>query len=177
MNVEELKKEIDKIIDSMVEDFAKFRAGRVGPELVENIKVEVYGSLMPLKSLASINVSDAKSLLVQPWDKTTIENITKALISSDMGFSASNEGDSIRVSVPDLTEERRQEFVKIVKDRAETARVAVRNARQKAIKSIPEGISEDEQKRMKEDIEDKVKEANNRIAEIRDKKEEDLMTI
>lgn len=175
--MEDFKKELDKIIDSMVDDFSKVRAGRVSPELVENIKVEVYGSEMPLKSLASINVSDAKSLLVESWDKSIAENVTKALISSGMGFSASNEGGSIRVMVPDLTEERRQEFVRIIKDRAETARVAVRNARQKAMKDIPEGISEDEQKRMKGDIEKEVKEVNNSIAEKKDKKEQDLITI
>ena len=98
--------------------------------------------------------------------------------AANLGLSTSIEGDTIRVSVPSLTEERRKEYVKLMKDRSELARVAVRNARQKAIKDIPEeGVSEDEVQRMKDEIEDDVKKANDKIAELRDKKEEDLMTV
>lgn len=177
MDLSVFKKEIEKIIESMSEDFAKIRTGRATPELVENVKADVYGAEMPLKSIATIGVSDAKSLLVQPWDKGSVESVAKSLISANLGLSTSVEGDSIRVTLPDLNEERRKEYVKVMKDRAELARVAVRNARQKAIKDIPENISEDEIDRAKDDIEKEVKQANEKIADLKDRKEEDLMKI
>jgi ribosome recycling factor len=177
MDVKGFKKELNKVLESMVEDFGRIRTGRASPELIENVKVEVYGSEMTLKSIATVSVSDARSLVVQPWDKGTIEYILKGLISSDLGLSSSVEGDSIRVTIPELNEERRREYVKVMKDRAELARIAVRNARQKAIKDLPEGISEDEIKRLKDEIEDEVKKTNDKIAELRDNKEKELMTV
>ncbi len=177
MDLKNFKQEIEKIIESMVEDFGRIRTGRAVPELIENFKVEVYGAEMPLKSIATISVSDSRSLVVQPWDKSSIESVAKSLSSSDLGLSSSVEGDNVRVTVPSLTEERRQEYVKVMKDRSELARVAVRNVRQKAIKDIPEGISEDEIDRIKDEIEKEVKQANDKIADLKDKKETDLMTV
>ncbi len=177
----DVQKEIQKVIDSLVDDFARIRTGRASPELVENVKVNAYGSDMVLKSIATISVSDVKSLLVQPWDKSLVENVSKALLSSNLGLSTSVEGDAVRVSVPDLNEERRQEYVKVMKDRAELARVGVRNVRQKAMKEIESlkesGLSEDDAKRQKEDVEKEVQQANEQIAELMKTKEEELMTV
>lgn len=177
----DITKEIQRVLDSLVDDFSRIRTGRASPELVENVKVDAYGSDMVLKSIATISVSDVKSLLVQPWDKSLVEAVTKAIDSSNLGLSASVEGDAVRVSVPDLNEERRQEYVKVMKERAELARVGVRNVRQKAMKEIDSlqegGLSEDEAKRKKEEVEKEVKDANEKIAELREKKEEELMTV
>ncbi len=173
----DFKKEFEKIIESMVEDFARIRTGRATPELIENVKIDVYGSEMSLKSIATISVSDARSLLVQPWDKGSLDSVVKGLMSSNLGLSPSAEGNAVRVVIPYLTEERRKEYVKVAKDRSEVARMAVRNARQKAIKDIPEGISEDEIDRLKDEIEKEVKKVNEKIAELRDLKEKDLMKI
>ena len=177
----DVQKELQRVIDSLLDDFARIRTGRASPELIENVKVNAYGSDMVLKSIATISVSDVKSLLVQPWDKNLVESIEKALSSSNLGLSASVEGDAIRVSVPDLNEERRKEYVKVMKDRAELARVGVRNVRQKAMKELDSlkeaGASEDDIKRQKEDVEKEVKQTNDKIAELRDAKEEELMKV
>ncbi len=177
MGYMDFKKDIQRVIDSMVDDFARIRTGRASPELIENVKVNAYGTDMVLKSVATISVSDVKSLLVQPWDKALVEHVMKGLISSNLGLSASVEGDSIRVSIPDLNEERRREYVKVMKERAELARIGVRNVRQKAMKEIEDDLSEDEIKRQKEEIELEVKEANEKIAELRDTKESELMSV
>ncbi len=173
----DFKKDIQRVIDSMIEDFARIRTGRASSELIEHVKVNAYGTDMVLKSIASISVSDVKSLLVQPWDKNLLEFVVKGLQSSNLGLSASVEGDSVRVSVPDLNEERRKEYVKVMKERAELARIGVRNVRQKAMQEVDAGVSEDDVKRQKEEIEKEVKEANEKIAELRDAKEQELMTV
>ncbi len=177
----DVQKEIQRVIDSLKDDFARIRTGRASSELIENVKVNAYGSDMVLKSIATISVSDVKSLLVQPWDKSLVENVSKALLSSNLGLSANVEGDAVRVSVPDLNEERRREYVKVMKDRAELARVGVRNVRQKAMKEIESlkeaGLSEDDAERQKEDVEKEVKQANEQIAELMKTKEEELMTV
>ncbi len=173
----DFKTDIQRVIDSMVDDFARIRTGRAAPELIEHVKVDAYGTEMVLKSIATISVSDVKSLLVQPWDKSLLEHIVKALVSSNLGLSSSVEGEAVRVTVPDLNEERRMEYVKVMKERSELARIGVRNVRQKAMKEIDESLSEDEVKRQKEEIEKEVKDANEKIAELRDNKDKELMTV
>lgn len=177
----DFKKDIQRVIDSMVEDFARIRTGRASTELIENVKVNAYGTDMVLKSIASISVADVKSLFVQPWDKALVEPVSKALLSSNLGLSSSVEGDAIRVTVPDLNEERRKEYVKVMRDRAELARIGVRNTRQKAMQegdSLKDaGLSEDDIKRKKEEIEKEVGQANEKIAELRDIKEKELMQV
>jgi ribosome recycling factor len=181
MGYMDFKRDIQKVIDSMVEDFARIRTGRASPELIEHVKVNAYGTDMVLKSIATISVSDVKSLFVQPWDKNLVEHVVKALVSSDLGLSSVAEGDAVRVTVPDLNEERRREYVKVMKERAELARVGVRNVRQKAMQEADSmkdaGMSEDDVKRQKEEIEKEVKVANEKIAELKDLKEKELMTV
>ena len=173
----DFKKDIQRVIDSMIEDFARIRTGRASPELIEHVKVNAYGTEMVLKSIASISASDVKSLFVQPWDKNLLDFVVKGLQSSNLGLSASVEGDAVRVSIPDLNEERRKEYVKLMKERAELARIGVRNVRQKAMQELDSSLSEDDVKREKEEIEKEVKSANEKIAELRDTKEKELMTV
>ena len=134
MDTDKFKEDLDRCIEALIEDLSQIRTGRATPELVEDVLVDAYGTQAPLKNYATISASDDKSLVISPWDKTIIDKISKALSESNRGFSSVTEGDHIRVSLPDLTEERRKEYVKLMKDRVEDTRVAVRNVRQKYMK-------------------------------------------
>ena len=181
MDINQFKKELDKCVESLVEDLSQIRTGRATPELIQDVIVKAYETEAPLKNYATINVSDAKSLLIIPWDKTIIDNIVKGITSSNLGFSSVVEGEHIRVSMPDLTEERRKDYVRVMKERVEDARVAVRQIRQKYRQEIDEALkgsfSEDEADRLREEIDKIVKDKNSEIEEIKEKKETDLMTI
>ncbi|MCK9415646.1 MAG: ribosome recycling factor [Candidatus Dojkabacteria bacterium] len=181
MDTDKFQKDLDKCVDALQEDLSSIRTGRPTPELVEDILVDAYGTQGTIKSYANITVSDAKSIVISPWDKSIIGNVSKALSDSDKSFSAVVEGDHVRVILPDLTEERRKEYVKIMKDRVEDARVAVRNVRQQYMQEVDklenEGMSEDDAKRLRETLEKFVKEYNEMIESIRDEKEKSLMTI
>jgi len=181
MDIDTFKLDLEKCITSLKEDLSQIRTGRATPELVSDILVKAYGTEAPMKNYASINVADSRSLVIQPWDKSILENISKAVSSANMGFNPIMEGEYVRVLVPDLTEERRKEYVKIMKDRVEDGRVAVRQVRQKYMKELDEleeaGMSEDEADRARTEIEKMVKESNTQIEEIKDIKEKELLTI
>jgi len=181
MDVDLFKKDIDKCLDYLKDDLSQIRTGRATPELVQDVMVSAYETSSPLKNIATINVVDAKTINIQPWDKTILDNIAKALESANLGFSVIKEGDRVLIKAPDLTEERRKEYVKVMKERVEDGRVAVRQVRQKYMKEIDEaekeGFSEDEADRVRDEIEKVVKETNEKIEEIRSTKEEELLTI
>ena len=181
MDINIFKTDIQKCIDNLVEDLSQIRTGRATPELIQDINVKAYGTEAPLKNYATINISDTRSLLVTPWDKGIVDSIVSGISTSNLGFSASVEGDHIRVSIPELTEERRKEYVKVMKDRIEDARIAVRQVRQKFMKDIDDslgsGFSEDDADRLREEGEKVVKDANGKIEEIKDNKEKDLMSF
>jgi len=181
MDLDRFQGSLQKCLDHLHEDLASIHTGRAAPELVESVLVKAYEVTSPLKSVANISISDAKSLVIQPWDKSILENILKAITDSNLGFLPSIEGEIVRVKIPDLTEERRKEFVKVMKERVEEARISVRNVRQEFMKEIDSnvssGLSEDEGKRMKNEVEKRVKEMNEEIENTRDKKEKELMTI
>ena len=181
MDIEIFKTDLNKCINNLVDDLTQIRTGRATPELIEDIIINAYETQAPLKNYATVNVSDAKSLIVIPWDKGIIDNICKGIIAVNMGFNASAEGDHIRVTIPILTEERRKEYVKVMKERVEDARVAVRQVRQKYMQDIDEkqkaGMSEDEADRLRQEGEKLVKESNTKIEEIKERKEQELMTI
>lgn len=181
MDIDSFKSDLDKCLVNLKEDLSQIRTGRATPELVEDILVKAYDTEAPLKNYASITVSDTRSLLVQPWDKSIMDNIAKGISSANMGFNPVSEGQSIRVTIPELTEERRIEYVKIMKDRVEEGRIAVRQVRQKYMKELDDmqkgGISEDETDRAREEIEKYVKELNTQIEQVKEAKEKDLMTV
>ena len=166
----------------MKEELAQIRTGRATAELIEPIKVEAYGTISPLKNLGNISVSDTRSLFVQVWDKGVVESVAKGIDAANLGLSTSIEGDGVRVHVPELTEERRKDLVKVMKERVETARISVRNVRRDYIKMIDEMVKEgelpeDDGKRFKDDIEKRVKKTNEVIEDMKDTKEGDLMSI
>lgn len=181
MDLNVFKIDIEKCIAFLTDDLSHIHTGRASIELVDSVKVEAYGMENPLKNIASVSVSDSRSLLIQPWDKTLKESIVKAVNASNLGFQPSVEGDAVRIVVPELTQERREQYVKVMKEKVEQARISVRNVRQEMMKDIAsqveKGLPEDEGDRMKEEVEKMVKSTNEKIEEMRKAKEVELMTV
>lgn len=140
-----VKQEMDAAIRHLDHAFQKIRAGRASTSMVQDVMVEYYGSLTPLNQVANVSVPDAMTISIQPWDRTAVNAIEKAIINSNLGFAPSNNGDFIILNVPPLTEERRKELAKQAKSEAESTKVTVRNARQDGMKELKklDGISED----------------------------------
>ncbi len=148
----ETSKKMGKAIDAMKRELATIRAGRATPAIVDHIKVDYYGVPTPLSQIATISVPEARLLLIQPWDRQALSSMEKAILKSDLGLNPSNDGNMIRLRIPQLTEERRRELIKVVRKRVEEGRVALRNIRRSALEEIRElerkkEISQDEQKR------------------------------
>jgi len=148
---------MNKTVASLESDFSKIRAGRAHPSLLEQIHVEYYGTLVPISQVSNITTEDSRTLKVTPWEKDMVGPIEKAVMTSDLGLNPNSMGQVIRIPLPPLTEERRKELVRVVRDEAEHARVAVRNIRRDAISDYREllkekEISEDETHRAEENI-------------------------
>jgi ribosome recycling factor len=147
---------MEKAIVALKKELASLRAGRANPALLDRIQVEYYGSLTPVTQLAGVTVPDARTLIIQPWDKSSLSSIEKAIMKSDLGLTPSNDGTVIRISIPMLTEERRLDLVKMIKKSGEEAKVAIRNVRRDANdeckKMEKSEISEDESRRTQEEI-------------------------
>lgn len=145
MITEMVKQEMDAAIKHLEHTFIKIRAGRASTTMVQDIMVEYYDAMTPLNQVANVSVPDAMTISIQPWDKTAIKAIEKAIIASNLGFAPSNNGEHIILNVPPLTEERRKDLSKQAKAEAELTKVTVRNARQDGMKELKnlEGISED----------------------------------
>lgn len=184
--IEEIKKDaaarMQKSVDSLRHELVKLRTGRAHTSLLDHITVEYYGAVVPLNQVASVSVSDARTLLVQPWEKSAVSAVEKAIINSDLGLNPATAGMSIRVPLPPLTEDRRRDLVKVVRHEGEGAKVAIRNVRRDAnadFKDLMKAkeISEDEERKA---IEDMQKITDRYIAEV-DKvleaKEAELMEI
>lgn len=178
----EAKTRMQGAIQALEEDLAGIRTGRANPALIEKMQVEYYGVLTPLQQLASIGVPEPRQLLIRPFDPATIRNIERAILSSDLGLTPNNDGKTIRLNLPPLTEERRRELVRIVKNRVEEARVAVRNVRRDSIKDLREFenekmISEDDLKRGEEELQKITDDYISNINEIGERKEVEIMEV
>lgn len=148
-----------KTVEALKKDLATVRTGRATPALVDSIKVEYYGTPTPLKQIATISAPEARLLVIQPWDNSTIGEINKAIQKSELGLNPSSDGNLIRLSIPQLSEERRKELVKVVHKKTEDGRVALRNVRRDALEMLRElerekEISQDEQKRAQERLQE-----------------------
>ncbi len=164
------------------EEAAKIRTGRANPGLVENLLVDYYGTKTPLKQIANINIPEARQILIQPWDKGSLVMIEAAIRESDLGVQPGNDGQNIRLTLPQLTEDRRKEFVKILNQRAEEGKISVRTIREELWKEIQElekegMISEDDKFRGKDELQKIVDEYNAKIESVREKKEEEILTV
>ena len=174
------EKRMRSAIQSLEEDLAGVRTGRASPQLIEKLPVEYYGQPVPLVQLASISVPESRQLLIRPFDASSDKNISKAIMTSDLGLTPVSDGKNIRLNLPQLTEERRRELLKFVNRRLEEARIAVRNVRRDAIKDLREFeeeklISEDDLKRAEEDIQKLVDHISEEIDEIGKNKEQEIM--
>jgi len=159
--LEDLKKDcamrMGKCIVQFQADLKKMRTGRAHPSLIENLKVDFYGAESPLQQMANISVEDARTLVVSPWDKSTVQAIEKAIYKSELGLTPNTAGAVIRVPLPALTEERRRNITKVVRGDAESAKVAVRNVRRDVLQDVKEMlkeklISQDDEKRVQDEV-------------------------
>jgi ribosome recycling factor len=180
----EARQRMAKVVSHLQGEFASIRGGRASPALVDRIKVDYYGSEVPLKQLASITAPEARLLVIHPYDKSSLKSIEKAILASDLGVNPTDDGQVIRLSFPQLTAERRKELVKLARARAEEARVAVRNLR-RAIRHELEahtkkeegGISEDEVERAERELERVTHEFVAEIDRMLEHKEQELLEI
>ena len=172
---------MQKAVDFLEESLANIRAGKASVNVLNGVFVEYYGSQTPVSGVASVTVPDAKTILIQPWDKNMIRPIEKAIIDSNIGLTPSNNGESIRLSMPPLTEERRKELVKQSKAEAENARISLRNARRDGVeafkKAVKDGMPEDEGKDGEAQIQKIVEKFNKSIDAAFEKKEKEIMTV
>lgn len=173
---------MNKAIDAYRKDLATLRAGRANPSLLEKIMVDYYNVPTPINQMANISAPEARLLVIQPWDKSVIAEIEKAIQKSDLGLTPSNDGTVIRISIPQLTEERRKELVKVVKKKAEEAKVVIRNLRRDANDEIKlyekEGeISEDDSRKSQEKIQEITDKFIKQVDEIMNNKETEIMEV
>lgn len=179
-----LKDVIEKMENSMFfldESLAHIRAGKANPRILDGVKVEYYGTMTPLSNVANINTPDAKSIVVQPWEKSMLREIEKAILASEVGITPENNGEVIRLGIPPLTEERRRNLVKQSKQEGEDAKISIRTARREAIdnlkKSVKEGMPEDVEKDAESEIQKVHDKYIKQVDEIVSEKEKEIMTV
>lgn len=180
--IADAEERMQKSVISLEDAFKKIRTGRAHPSILDTVMVSYYGSDTPLNQLANVNVEDGRSLLISPWEKPLIGEIEKAILKSDLGLNPSNNGDTIRVPMPALTEETRKEFTKQAKNEAENGRVAIRNIRRDANSDFKDlekekEISEDEQRRAVESVQKLTDKYIGAIEAAYQVKEADLLTF
>ena len=172
---------MQKTVEHLEEELLNVRAGKASPNALNGVFVDYYGSQTPVSGVASVTVPDAKTILIQPWDKNLIRAIEKAILDSNIGLTPSNNGEQIRLSIPPLTEERRKELVKQVRQEAETARISLRNARRDAVeafkKAVKEGMPEDESKDGENQVQKLLEKFSKLLDAQIDKKEKEIMTV
>ena len=182
VKLKEYKEKMGKSIDSLASEYTSIRAGRANPHILDKITVDYYGQPTNLQSVANISVSEARTLVIQPWEASLIKEIEKAIMVSDIGITPNNDGKVIRLSFPELTEERRKELVKDVKKKGEGAKVAIRNIRRDANDMIKKQqkaneISEDEQKDAEDEIQKMTDEFVAKIDTMVEDKSKEIMTV
>lgn len=181
MYLDEEKDKMAGTVKHLTGELNKIHAGKASPAMLDGLTVDYYGSETPLTQVANVNAPDARTIAIQPWEKAMIEPIEKAILKANLGFNPVNNGELIRINVPMLTEERRKQLVKQVKNEGENAKVAVRNIRRDTndeLKKLKkDGISEDEIKIGEEESQKLTDDAIKKIDELLEKKEKDIMTI
>jgi ribosome recycling factor len=175
------KERMEKAIEHLDNELVRIRAGKANVHILDGIVVDYYGTPTPLNQVSNISTPDAKTIMIQPWEKTMIDPIEKALMTSNVGITPVNNGEVIRLVIPQLTEERRRDLVKRVKTEGENARVSVRNSRRDANDEYKQmqkdGLSEDEAKIAEDQIQKLTDEFTEKVEKIIEAKEEDIMTI
>ena len=178
-HVKQAKQSMDKAVEAVKREFATVRTGKATTALLDLVRVEAYGNEMPINQVASVAAPEPKLLTVQPWDKSLLKAVEKAILASDLGLTPSNDGNIIRIPLPPLNEERRRELVKVVHKFAEEGRVAVRHARTEAISRIKkaEHVSDDEKKHTEKDVQKVHDERLKLVDEAVKAKEAEIMEV
>lgn len=181
MVFEMAKEKMDGALEHLENELNRIRAGKANIHILDGIVVDYYGTMTPLNQVSNVSTPDAKTIMIQPWEKTMIDPIEKALMNSNVGITPVNNGEVIRLIIPQLTEERRRDLVKLVKSEGENARVSIRNSRRDANEEYKQmqkdGLSEDEAKDAEAEIQKLTDEYNGKVEEIVTSKEDDIMTI
>ncbi len=179
--IEPFDTKMTKTINNLDEEYASIRAGRANPHLLDKLHVDYYGTPSSIQSVANISVPEARVIAIQPWESRMIKEIEKAILASDIGITPSNDGKIIRLTFPELTEERRKELVKDVKKKGEAAKVAIRNIRRDANDAIKKAskaeLSEDESKKLENDVQKTTDKYIETIDKMIDSKSKEIMTV
>ena len=173
---------MDKSVETTHDHFNSVRTGRAAPALLDRITIDYYGTATPLKNLATISAPEPRMLTIQPFDPNSVKSIEKAIMESDLGLTPSNDGKLIRLPIPQLTEERRKELVKVVRQRAEDGRVAVRNVRRDVMKHLEElvrkgDVGDDDERRAEDRVQKLTDEHTHKIDELLKRKEAEILEV
>ena len=181
MIYDELKSSNAKSIEHFDSELAKIRAGKASPSMLSGVMVEYYEAMTPLQQVANVSVMDARTLIVQPWEKSTLNDISKGIIDSNLGLNPQNNGEQLLITVPPLTEERRRDLVKKAKAEAENAKIGIRNNRKDALDMVKdlknEGLSEDNFKNAEIEIQNITNTSSKDVDGLLEIKEKDIMTV
>jgi len=179
--LEETKDRMGKALDHLEHELARLRAGRATPALLDGITVDYYGVNSPLTQVSNVNTPDPKTIMIQPWEKTMLGTIEKAIMAANIGLTPVNNGEVIRINIPPLTEERRHQLVKQVRNEGETAKISVRNARKFANDELKQllknGLPEDLEKDAVEKVQEMTTDFNSKVDKVMAMKEKDVMTV
>jgi len=180
--VEDAKRRMEEALDALRREFATVRTGKATPALLDTVRVEAYGSKLPVNQVATVNTPEHTLLVVQPYDKSLIGEIERAILTADLGLNPANDGNVIRVPIPPLNEERRKEYVKILHKMAEEGRVSIRHARRTVREEIHElvkrhEVGEDEGRRREESLDKLTHQFTDKVDELLKRKEEEVMAI
>ncbi|MCD8081709.1 MAG: ribosome recycling factor [Bacteroides sp.] len=179
--INDAQEKMDMAIMYLDESLSHIRAGKANPKLLDGIRVDSYGSMVPINNVAAVTTPDARSIAIKPWDKSMFRAIEKAIIDSDLGIMPENNGEIIRIGIPLLTEERRKQLAKQCKGEAETAKISVRNARRDGIEALKKGLKDGLSEDLEKDAEAKLQKIHDKfikqIDEMLANKEKEIMTV
>lgn len=170
---------MEKSIEHAISEFAKIRAGKAMPSMVDGIEVEYYGNMTPLNQVAGVTTPDARTISIKPWEKSMLQEIERAIINSGLGLNPQSDGEQVRINIPPLTEERRLQLMKQVKSEAENGKISIRNARKETNDSLKklDGVSEDLVKDAEEEVQKLTDKYSSKIDNLVTIKEKDIMTV
>lgn len=172
------EEQMQKALDALGREFGRIRSGRASPNLVDKVMVEAYGSEMPMSQVATISVPEARTIVIQPFDKGNLANIERGIHKANLGVTPNNDGNVVRLNLPPLTEERRKDFVKVVKGKAEDAKVSIRQARRDTLEEVKKSdYPEDQSKRLHDEVQKLTDKYTEKIDKATQAKEKELMEV
>ncbi len=177
--MQDLQDRMTKAVEALEREFATIRTGRANPAILDRVSADYYGTKTPIKNMANISIADGRTLYVQPFDKSSLKDMEKAIQDSGLGLTPTNDGNRLIISIPELTKQRREELAKIIRKEAENSKVVIRNARRDAIDVIKKqtDVSEDQRHKDQEDIQKQTDKFVAQIDALADAKEKEIMTI